>query len=304
MNALSTSALAVSLAVGASLLATSLFTPAPVVQGADTSSAQQLDALRSELDELGRRFLELQAAQDHTPRLRAAPDSGAARLAIGDIQAEVERLFEERWQQAVQEGLAMPSELAQDAAPKRTAQQFLELLLAGDLDQDASQALWDEAREAGQLDELIAMYEARAEEFSNDPDAQLELGNAYLQKIFEVGDGPAAGLWAGKADASYDRALALDDNHWEARSSKAIALSFWPPIFGKQKEAIQNFELLIAQQANSPLQDKYSQTYLLLGNMYHQTGQGDKANAIWQQGLGLFPDDASLMEQLGSGSGQ
>jgi tetratricopeptide (TPR) repeat protein len=300
MNALGLSALAIALAAGTSFVTTLALAPQPPEQDAGATSAEELSALQLELQSLRTQLAQLQAEQG-AEELRAAPSASTQRLAVGDIRAEVERLFAERWEAAMLEGVALPSSATLAESPARSADDFLALLLESGIDPESSQALWDEAREAGQLDALIAMFEARAEENKNDPDAQLDVGHAYLQKIFEVGDGPAAGLWAGKADASFDRALAIDDHHWQARSSKAVSLSFWPPIFGKQKESIQHFEILVAQQEAGGLEDKHSQTYLLLGNLYHQTGQGEKATAIWQQGLANFPDDEALQGQLGGG---
>ena len=41
----------------------------------------------------------------------------------------------------------------------------------------------------------------------------------------------------------------------------------------------------------------------MLGNMYQQTGQMDKAVAAWQLGLQLFPNSADLAAQLALATG-
>ena len=56
---------------------------------------------------------------------------------------------------------------------------------------------------------------------------------------------------ANKADQAFDAALAVDEKHWDARFTKATALSFWPPIFGKQAESVRQFEILIDQQESA-----------------------------------------------------
>lgn len=303
MNALASTLVLVAVAAGTSLVTTALTAPTPETSHAAASEASELIALRDELAALRR-----EVASEREARLSAvaalAQPAEAARLDLGALEAEVQRLFDERFGASLSErGGALQAEGAGEGQGARSKDELFAAILAAELGDDSSQALWDEAREAGMLDDLVALFEARAEERSNDPEAQVDVGHAYLQKIFEVGDGPAAGLWAGKADASFDRALALDERHWQARSSKAISLSFWPPIFGKQKDAISHFEVLRAQQEEGPLEDRYAQTYLLLGNLYHQTGQGAKAEETWRSGLELFPDDEELSGKLG-GAGQ
>ncbi len=175
----------------------------------------------------------------------------------------------------------------------------MERLLAGDLDYEAEQAAWKEIADAGQLDELVARMEERAAARGNDPDAQTELGKAYLQKTFRAGGGPEAGLWATKADKAFDKALGVDDHHWESRFQKAVSLSFWPPMLGKQTDAVRQFETLVAQQEASGMKSKgYAETYLFLGNMHLQMGAKDKALGAWKQGYAQFPDNADLAKKL------
>ncbi|MCE9592559.1 MAG: tetratricopeptide repeat protein [Planctomycetes bacterium] len=163
---------------------------------------------------------------------------------------------------------------------------------------EAREPIWKAIRDAGLLDEVVAEYERRAEADPKNPDLHSELGSAYIQKIFASSQGPESGKWAMKADGAFDHALELDPQHWEARYSKAISLSFWPPIFGKQAEAIHNFEILVEQQSHGPSAPQFANTHLCLGNLYQQSGQMDKAKAAWQQGLALFPDDAELKQKL------
>jgi tetratricopeptide (TPR) repeat protein len=185
-----------------------------------------------------------------------------------------------------------------DAAPADMLEDLLAELFAPDADRGSREAVWKRIREAGLTDEAIAEYERLAELAPNDPAAQTALGGAYLQKIQEVGQSPEAGVWATKADQAFDRALGLDDHHWEARFTKAMSLSFWPPVFGKKGEAIQHFEILANQQEEGPASGHYAQTYLLLGNLYAEQGKPEKALQAWERGLGYFPGNESLSKQL------
>ena len=127
------------------------------------------------------------------------------------------------------------------------------------------------------------------------------LADAYLQKVFDLGPGPLQALYSQKTDAAFDRALELDDGHWEARFGKALALSNWPSFQGKSGEAIHNFEVLLEQQETRPVEDRFEDTYFFLGNMYREAGDADKAMDVWRKGRDLFPGSERLAEQIATG---
>jgi tetratricopeptide (TPR) repeat protein len=231
-------------------------------------------------------------------RAQVASDSrGESRVPVGEIEAAVARALGNP-------AAAAPVDPAPAvAAAPRTAQSFLDQYLNEDLSEDQIEALWKAASDAGQFDALLALFEERAKANPGSADAQLDLGMAYLQKLFRAGNGPEQGTWAIKADQSFDAALAVDDKHWDARFAKAMSLSFWPPVFGKQTEAIKHFEILIDQQGSLPSDPNHAQTWLLLGNMYQQLGKADQALATWQKGLALFPQNADLAQQISNGQG-
>jgi tetratricopeptide (TPR) repeat protein len=247
------------------------------------SMRREQDALRQSLDALA---------------LSAAAASRPTSVSGADIDAAVGRYLDEQAVARLDSATpAAAGELAvAEGAPDPQA--LFGRLLDVALGPDERQALWDEARTAGVLDQLVALFEQRALDNPRDPEAQVDFGEACIQKIFEVGDGPAAGAWASKADQAYDAALALDERHWEARFSKAVALSFWPPIFGKQAEAIGQLQTLIEQQRDQPPQPKFVQAYLALGNLYLQSGKLEQAQGVFAAGLKLFPNDAELLAKL------
>lgn len=280
----------VSAAVGAGVAVTLVSREAAPVQAraaepADLGVARQLERLAEAQAELSARL----DAQRAGPR-------EVAGLSSDVVAAAVERYLAERAGDAVAaEESAQPEPVDGDA---RRVEDALAQLLSDDLDDGQKQELWSAMSKAGLSDELVAAFEARVERDPNDPDLRVELGAAYLQKIFEVGNGPAAGLWAMKADAAFDAALELEPEHWDARFTKAVSLSFWPPALGKQNAAIEQFQVLLEQQKGQPKEPRFAQTYLFLGNMYQQTGQAEKALATWQEGLALYPADAELASQV------
>ena len=233
--------------------------------------------------------------------------------ALSEVRTTLAMLAEAGARQPMQPGQAVSlAPQAQAAGPDRSvaaavpaaaelsAESLLAQLEDPELDEMERQTLWEKARKAGLLDAMVKTMEERVEREPNNPDLRLDMGKAYLQKIFEVGSGPMAGLWASRADAAFDAALELDPGHWEARFQKAVSLSFWPPAMGKQGQAIDEFETLIAQQNAGPKKESHAQTYLFLGNMYQQSGSMEKAVEAWQKGLDLFPGNQTLKQQIQS----
>lgn len=183
------------------------------------------------------------------------------------------------------------------AVPELTVESVLARLSDPNLTYAERSALWEKANKAGLLDAVVKSIEERADREPNNPELKVELGNAYLQEVFAT-NGMSRGKWALKADAAFDAALELNPQHWEARFTKAVALSNWPAFTGKQGQAIAEFETLVKQQEAGPKQDEYAKTYLYLGNMYQGSGSVAKAIAAWQQGLDLFPDNQDLKQHI------
>lgn len=202
-----------------------------------------------------------------------------------------------RWME--QNGPAMvAAETPVDASESARGKQLLTRLETGDLLTDELEELYYELRAAGLGDEAIAALEARAERFPDDAQAHLDLGIGYIHALDESGGGPERGRLALKADQAFDRALAIDDHNWTARFYKAVSLSHWPAFLGKQPEAIQEFEVLRSQQEQGAPHASHAQTYVYLGNLYLQSGDSEKAQATWQSGLDLYPENPALHDQL------
>lgn len=259
------------------------------------------------LEELARRLGELQSEQARMTRaldeLQTRGASGAGeRLESGQ---ELERLVEQALarQLSALEARSAREEAAVEASEPLDKQALFASVFATEvggepLDSAARQEAWKKLEAAGLAQEAIAWFEEQAEQDPTNPDKRVEVGEAYLLHLQEVGNGPMAGVLATKADRAFDAALEIDSGHWNARFNKAVALSFWPPVFGKQTEAIRQFERLVEQQDPGDHSPKLAQTHLLLGNMYQQLGQQEKAQAAWQLGARLFPQNQALAHQL------
>ncbi len=261
---------------------------APPALQPDAALTAALERLTAQQSKLERELTELRSA---TPL--SEPDS--ARIPLGEIEAAVARALDARSKPALAD--ASSSAATHDAAPKKFAPKAAFDRVSA-LDWDDAQVVWKEIAAEGGIDAVLAMFEANAKADPNDPKAQVALGHAYLQKLFHAGAGPEAGVWAMKADSAFDSALELDDRNWSARFSKAMSLSHWPAVFGKQTEAIKHFEVLVTQQEGAAQQPDFAQTHFLLGNMYQQIGDRERALAAWQHGLSLFPDNAEIAQQI------
>src|SRR2546421_12394825 len=138
---------------------------------------------------------------------------------------------------------------------------------------------WKQLRDAGKLDQAIAELEQRT---ANDPtraEYPATLGQAYLQKCGTIKDVREQGILAMQADKVFDAALSLDPSNWEARFTKAVAMSYWPPVLNKGDEVIQHFQTLIEQQEAQAPQPNFAESYSWLGDQYQKAGRTNDAQA-------------------------
>ncbi|HEX9792523.1 MAG TPA: tetratricopeptide repeat protein [Planctomycetota bacterium] len=217
----------------------------------------QVDALESRNQALARTVSELQGQVQFAG---GAP----VRSELGGMDAAVDRWMREHGAEvaaANAEAARTADAIAsgKEATPRERTIAFLDRVADPALDEEGRERVWQELRDAGLMDQAIAILEERA-----------------------------------KADATYNAILELDPGNWDARFNKAVSLSFWPPAL----EAVKHFETLVEQQRGMPARAGQEQSYIFLGNMYQQMGSRDKALEIWREGLLRHPDDAELRKQI------
>jgi hypothetical protein len=154
-------------------------------------------------------------------------------------------------------------------------------------------------RKSGQLDQAISELERRMADDPRSAECPAALGRAYLQKCGTIQDVREQGILAMKADQVFDAALNLDPYNWEARFTKAVAMSYWPTQLNKSAEVIQHFSTLMGQQEAQAPQPHFAQTYLWMGDAYQKYGRPDYAQQVWERGAALFPDNQELRNKLG-----
>lgn len=272
-------------------VAEAVFRPAPPPPAVDPQLDTRLLAVEASLAELTRALRALPPELGSPTPTRSSPI---------DMQAAIDRAVTEQ----LAARLATPAAVSATGADEpggfelaAAIGQLLDPLAAP----GRREELWAKIAAAGQLDEAIAMLKQRLAQDPANPALATELGMAYIQKLQRADGMVEQGALALAADQMFDAALKADPQHWEARFTKAVSLSFWPPITGKQSEAVQQFQALIAQQEQSgATQPHYAQSYLLLGNLYLQQGKADLAQDVWSKGLAQFPDNPGLLQQLDS----
>jgi tetratricopeptide (TPR) repeat protein len=154
-------------------------------------------------------------------------------------------------------------------------------------------------RQENQLTGVVADLEKRAAADPENPAIPATLGQAYLlQASLATNSIAEQGMLGLKADQTFDRALGLDANDWEARYWKAVAMAHWPSALGKSHEVMENFVRLVEQQEAQPPQPQFAETYSWLGKEYARAGYPDYARQAWERGLVFFPNQEQLMANL------
>jgi tetratricopeptide (TPR) repeat protein len=200
----------------------------------------------------------------------------------------------------------IPTPAATTAAAPRELQlvldQAIESLLAPQTGFEQKQTTWKELKKAGKLDQAISELERRAGADQTSADTIAALGQAYWQKCSAIDDIREKAILIMKADQAFDAALNLDPANWEARYTKALAMSYWPAELNKGNAVVEQFSTLIQQQESQSPQPQFARSYLRLGDQYEKLGHPDYARQTWQRGAAFFPDDADLRKKLAEAS--
>jgi tetratricopeptide (TPR) repeat protein len=163
--------------------------------------------------------------------------------------------------------------------------------------------LFQQLIKSGQMDAAIAELKQRATDNPNDPEIPTTLGEALLNKVRDMhesgsGDYNEIGIMAMQADQSFNAALKIDPQNWEAQFVKNSSMTYWPANPQVDNQVVQNLSSLIDQQETMTPSPEFAQTYVVLGNEYQKIGQPDKAVATWQLGLTKFPNDPTLQKKI------
>jgi len=163
--------------------------------------------------------------------------------------------------------------------------------------------LFQQLIKSGQMDQAIAELKQRAADDPKNPQLPTTIGEALLNKVralHEAGgsDVNEMGILAMQADQSFNAALKIDPQNWEANFVKAASMYYWPTDVGRDNDVVQRLSNLIDQQETMTPNPAFVQPYVVLGNEYQKIGQPEKALATWQLGLTKFPNDPTLQKKI------
>jgi hypothetical protein len=176
--------------------------------------------------------------------------------------------------------------------------EIVDLLVSPQNTYEQKQAAWRRVREAGKLDQVIGDLEQRMAANPNAAEYPSALGQAYLKKCGTLDDTREKGILALQADKLFETALSMDPSDWDARFTKAVAMTYWPPSMNKGDEVVQQFETLIQQQEGQSAQPNFAESYLRFGDFYQKNGQPASARTVWERGATLFPNNQGLREKM------
>jgi tetratricopeptide (TPR) repeat protein len=146
------------------------------------------------------------------------------------------------------------------------------------------------------FDRSLKFFEKLTSDHPNSANLHLNFGFAYVDKI------PVAGsitqvILANNALAQFSKAVELKPN-WINLYTRGVSYLFWPKVFNRAPNGVADLEQALSVQKREQRQSYHAKTYIALGDAYWKTDQLDKARAIWQEGLKLFPDRPELKTRL------
>jgi tetratricopeptide (TPR) repeat protein len=198
---------------------------------------------------------------------------------------------------------SVPVEVVPDDSGKSSPlSRAIETLVSSQSSFEQKRAVWEQLREAKQLDQAVAALKQGAAEHPTAAEYPTALGEAYLQQAGVAsrsgGKMNEMAMFGMQADQSFDAALKLDATNWEAQFYKAVAMGHWPAELNKGDEVIQRFSALIEQQETMTPQPHFAKTYILLGEQYKKMGKADYATATWQLGAAKFPGAPEFQKKI------
>lgn len=177
-------------------------------------------------------------------------------------------------------------------------EQAVETLVSPQSTFDQKQAAWDQFNSTNTLDRALAILAERTQSDPSLPEPFAALGMGYLRKCGMIKDVREMGILAMNADKAFEQALELDPKNWEARFTRAVAMSFWPPELNKGPEVLENFRTLIEQQETQVPQPHFAMTYVKLGEEYNKLGYSDFAQQVFSRGASLYPQNTELRSKV------
>jgi tetratricopeptide (TPR) repeat protein len=150
---------------------------------------------------------------------------------------------------------------------------------------------------AGEYDRALKFFEKLVADHPQAANAWLNYGFAYVDKI------PAAGsitqvILANNALTQFSKSIELRES-WLALYTRGNSYLYWPKVFGRAPLGVADLEKAVDIARKEETKKRvYARSFAALGDGYWKTDQLDKAKAVWQEGLKLFPGEPQLQARL------
>lgn len=146
------------------------------------------------------------------------------------------------------------------------------------------------------FDREIAFFEKLTASNPKSANALLNYGFSYVDKI------PAAGaitqvILANNALGMFTKSIDVKPS-WIALYTRGNSYLYWPKIFGKYPLGVADLERAYGMQKAEPKKSVHVRVYISLGDAYWLTENGEKARAIWKEGIAAFPESQPLKDRL------
>lgn len=149
---------------------------------------------------------------------------------------------------------------------------------------------------AGQYDRCLEFFERLVAEHPGAANAHLNLGFAHVDKI--PVEGAITGvILANEALGHFSNALELEET-WLGRYTRGNSYLYWPAIFGRTQNGIDDLERAIEMAAEVAKQPYHARAWAALGDGHWRLEDVDKARQVWSRGLEMFPESQELKDRL------
>ncbi len=149
---------------------------------------------------------------------------------------------------------------------------------------------------ADAYDRCIRFFEKLTTDNPNAPNAWLNLGLAYVDKI------PAAGtvtqvILANTALEYFTKSIVLKPT-WISLFCRGNSYLFWPRIFNRTHLGVADLQEAMKMQKDDKIRAYHVRTYIALGQAHWKMDEVDRARGIWKEGQQIFPDSVHLKALL------
>ena len=147
-----------------------------------------------------------------------------------------------------------------------------------------------------QYDRCIAFFEKLVADNPKASNAFLNYGFAYVDKIPDAGSITQV-ILANTALSHFSKSIDIKPS-WIALYTRGNSYLYWPKIFDRAKYGVADLEKAMEMHKAQGSRPYHVRAYISLGDGYWKMDNIDKARAVWQDGLKLFPSEERLKARL------